>query len=103
MSLVTVKMMKMTTTDPKELIYFHIDLRLINWVDSYINQGGNTQLSKLISVKEGLLLEVEHFQNKDFESFDGEYFMDGLRTSHPDLYRFSVGYFGGHDFVWRLK
>lgn len=42
-------------------------------------------------------------QEADYDHISGTDFMDGLRTSHPDLYRFSVGYFGGHDFLWRLK
>lgn len=90
-----------------------IHAQLKNWVIEYEKEvdGRNlftTAHKHSSSVELDILVDkiidfVTECQEQDYDHISGEDFMDGLRTTHPDLYRFSVGYFGGHDFLWRLK
>lgn len=110
MSRVTVKM-KIPTVSQREC-FDVIQDRLRDWnicYEHYVDSSDLFSTGRYTSpIEMDLLIDkiidfVLDCQDNDYDHISGTDFMDGLRTAHPDLYRFSVGYFGGHDFVWRLK
>lgn len=92
----------------------NIRSQLKNWVVEYEKHVNGRHLftstrryfsssAELKIIIDKIMDFVMECQEQDYDHISGEDFMGGLRTTHPDLYRFSVGYFGGHDFIWRLK
>lgn len=112
MSRVTVMMMTFSPTDSQRKCFDDIRDNLRSWhiaYEKYLDETGIYRTGTYAStVQIDILTDkiidfVIECQEAGYDKISGTDFMDGLRTAHPDLYRFSVGYFGGHDFVWRLK
>lgn len=113
MSRVTVTVIVMTTTPSQQEYYAKIKDLLNDWVIGYegdvdgrhlfTHSSGYTTTIEMEMIADKLLSHVEESQYQGFDRISISNFLDGLRTTHPDVYRFSVGYFGGHDFFWRLK
>lgn len=74
---------------------------LADWKDGYTQCDGD--LGDVDWVARGLYDTIEKLYDDGYDRVSGGDFMDGLKRENPKLYWFTVGFFGSHDFVWKIK
>lgn len=91
----------MTSDEEKrEWDMIEVMTRLAEWRDGFLRIGGD--FSTVQNLMPQLLETIEKYYDDGYDSIEGGEFMDGLRRD-PQLYRYTVGFFGGHDFIWKIK